>query len=133
MRKKDKQEIMLFADGKPVGHSKDVRMSHVPTEPNGDTETYHNMSEKQCYSISFDMKASEEAKDYFLRMVEEHKEKIDAIRERIESLFKEFCQIGSDLDKEKTNEAYHQLLTLFSIGYRLGWNDYYHLNKEIGK
>ena len=133
MKEKDNQEMTLFVDGKPVGYSKVVKVNGLSTEDDAKEQTFRNMSDKKCYTMSFEAKVSEETKDFFTRMMEEMKDKETAIRERIETLFNEKCQSGSDLDKEKTNEAYKQLLLLFSIGYKLGWNDYYQLNKEAEK
>ena len=130
MKEKDNQELRLFVDGKQVGYSKEAKINGLSTEPNSDAETFRNMIDKKCYTMSFEAKVSEETKDFFTRMMEEMKDKETAIRERIETLFNEKCQFGSDLDKKETDKAYMQLLTLFSIGYKLGWNDYYHLNNK---
>ena len=57
------------------------------------------------------------------------KDKEAAIRERIEQLFGEYIQI----DGEKRDETYQQVLKVFAIGYQLGWNDQYSINTKGGK
>lgn len=83
------------------------------------------MAEKECHTMSFSVEASEDTMSFFRRMADELKQKEDAINERIESLFSEFCQLGG----EKADEAYEKVLQLFSLGYKLGWNDNFNLNK----
>ena len=75
------------------------------------------------------METNEEGKAYFDRMLREMKDKETAIRERIEQLFGEYIQIGG----EKRDEAYQQVLKVFAIGYKLGWNDQYSINTKGGK
>ena len=71
-------------------------------------------------TISFDIQCDEKAMDFFTRMQEEHMEAKKAMQARIKSLFDEF--IGVE-DKTTAQQAYNQVLTCFSIGYQLGWND----------
>lgn len=71
-------------------------------------------------SISFDIPCDEKTMDFFNRMKEEHMESEKAIKARIKQLFDEF--IGVE-DKTTAQQAYNQVLTCFSIGYQLGWND----------
>lgn len=130
MKEKDNQEMTLFVDGKPVGYSKVVKANGLPTEDDANKQTFRNMSDKKCNTMSFKVEVSEETKDFFTRMFREHKEKSEAIQERIETLFNEKFQLNSDLDKKETDEVYMRLLAIFSIGYKLGWNDYYHLNNK---
>ena len=80
-------------------------------------------------TLSFRMETNEEGKAYFDRMLREMKDKETAIRERIEQLFGEYVQIGG----EKRDEAYQQVLKVFAIGYKLGWNDQYSINTKGGK
>ena len=80
-------------------------------------------------TLSFRMDTNEEGKAYFDRMLREMKDKETAIRERIEQLFGEYVQIGG----EKRDEAYRQVLQVFAIGYKLGWNDQYSINTKGGK
>lgn len=80
-------------------------------------------------TLSFRMETNEEGKAYFDRMLREMKDKETAIRERIEQLFGEYIQIGG----EKRDEAYQQVLKVFAIGYKLGWNDQYSINTKGGK
>lgn len=80
-------------------------------------------------TLSFNMEENEEGRAYFERMQKEMKDKETAIRERIEQLFGEYVAT----DGEKKDEAYHQLLKLFAIGYQLGWNDRHSLDKKEGK
>lgn len=80
-------------------------------------------------TLSFRMETNEEGKAYFDRMLREKKDKETAIRERIEQLFGEYIQI----DGEKRDEAYQQVLKVFAIGYQLGWNDQYSINAKGGK
>ena len=125
MGEKNGSEIMLFADGKKVAYSKNAKVSMADNAE----ETFNprgELKEKHCWSVSFDMQENEEAMVFFQRMQEELKSQTEAFKRRIESLFNEYVGIGG----EKRDEAYSQLLTLFSIGYRLGWNDLQNLNKE---
>ena len=80
-------------------------------------------------TLSFRMETNEEGRAYFDRMLREMKDKETAIRERIEQLFGEYIQIGG----EKRDEAYQQVLKVFAIGYKLGWNDQYSINTKGGK
>ena len=80
-------------------------------------------------TLSFRMETNEEGKAYFDRMLREMKDKETAIRERIEQLFGEYIQIGG----EKRDEAYQQVLKVFAIGYKLGWNGQYSINTKGGK
>lgn len=77
-------------------------------------------------NLSFKMETNEEGKAYFDRMLQEMKDRETAIRERIEQLFGEYIQI----DGEKRDEAYRQVLQVFAIGYQLGWNDQYSINTK---
>lgn len=80
-------------------------------------------------TLSFRMETNEEGKAYFDRMLREMKDKETAIRERIEQLFGEYVQING----EKRDKAYQQVLQVFAIGYQLGWNDQYSINTKGGK
>ena len=80
-------------------------------------------------TLSFRMDTNEEGKAYFDRMLREMKDKETAIRERIEQLFGEYVQIGG----EKRDEAYQQVLQVFAIGYKLGWNDQFSISTKGGK
>ena len=71
-------------------------------------------------SISFDIPCDEKTMDFFNRMQEEHVEAQKAIQQRIKQLFDEF--IGVE-DKTTEQKAYQQVMTVFGIGYQLGWND----------
>ena len=58
--------------------------------------------------------------DFFKRMQEDHVETEKAIQQRIKQLFDEF--IGVE-DRTTAQKAYQQVMTVFGIGYQLGWND----------
>ena len=75
------------------------------------------------YSVSFDVKMSEEANAFFERQMNKLKEKEESFKERIMQLFKEHVLI----DGEAPEAVVNQVLTVFSIGYQCGWNDYYSL------
>jgi len=78
-------------------------------------------------SITFDIECNEEARDFFKSIYAEHIEIEKAIKERIKQLFEEFVEVGGQGDKDF---AYKQFLTLFGIGYQLGWNDYKNIIKS---
>jgi len=87
-------------------------------------------NEQENKSITFDVKMSEDANAFFERQMNELKEKEESFRERIRQLFKENVLI----DCEAPEAVVNQVLTVFSIGYQCGWNDYYSLNeKEEGQ
>ena len=77
-------------------------------------------------SFTFDMEPNEEAKAFFERMNKEYKEREAAFKERIKQLFDEHIGVGG----EKADEAYKQILQVFTIGYQCGWSDLYSLSKK---
>ena len=79
-------------------------------------------------TLSFLMETNEESKAYFDRMLREMKDKETSIRERIEQLFGEYIQIGG----EERDEVYQEVLQVFAIGYKLGWNDHYSISTKGG-
>ena len=77
-------------------------------------------------SLSFDIPVDEQTVEFFKRMYDEQVEQTQAARNRIRQLFDEF--IGVE-DKTTEQNAYSQILKIFSIGYQLGWNDQHNLAK----
>lgn len=74
-------------------------------------------------TISFGITTTEEARDFFGRMKSEHVELLkDAVEKRIQQVFNEHIVIEGK-EKEIFSEAYEQVLEVFSIGYKCGWND----------
>lgn len=73
-------------------------------------------------SMSFGIttESNEKVLDFFKRFEKEHVTFEKAIAERIEHLFNNHV----DVSGAEKDAAYQQLLKLFSIGYKLGWNDY---------
>ena len=83
-------------------------------------------NDKGNVSVSFDMEPNEEATAFFMRMLDESKEREEAFRERIKQLFDEYVGVGG----EKADEAYKMVFQVFAIGYQCGWSDYYSLRKQ---
>lgn len=82
-------------------------------------------------SITFNMPVNEKTRDFFNRMIEEQKQQEEAIKERLTQLFDEFFEV-----KTNNDEKIACFKQVFSIGYQLGWNDYYnlvHTTKISGK
>lgn len=73
----------------------------------------------QNTSISFEIPVDEKTRDFFNRMIEEHKQQKEAVKERIAQLFDEYFEVSTNNEE---NIAY--LKQVFAIGYQLGWNDY---------
>lgn len=71
-------------------------------------------------SISFNIQCDEKTMDFFKRMQEEYMESEKAVKARIKQLFDEFICVE---DKTTEQKAYQQVITIFGIGYQLGWND----------
>ena len=71
------------------------------------------------YSMSFDLKADEEAVEFFNKTMKELQDSEEALKSRIKQLFDEFISIGG----EKREEGYKEILNVFALGYGLGWND----------
>ena len=87
-------------------------------------------------SVSFEMPTDEKMLDFMKRMEKEHEDIQRAVYERIKQLFHKFVEVEfkTPHSKEETDEATRQLLTLFSIGYKLGWNDHKEVSeKEVNK
>lgn len=83
-------------------------------------------NDPKSMSMTFKVEANEESVAFFQRMQREWKEREDAFKERIKQLFDENIGVGGD----KAEEAYNQVLQVFSIGYQHGWNDLYSLHKD---
>lgn len=77
------------------------------------------------WSVTFQMEADEKAKEFFERMIKEHKDLEAAANERITQLFHEFVTLEGP-----AKFAYEKLFWLFSVGYQLGWNDCHRINEE---
>ena len=84
-------------------------------------------NDKENMSVSFKVEPNEEAKAFFERMHKEMTEREEAFKKRIKQLFDEEIGVKGD----KADEAYKQILQVFTIGYQHGWNDLYSLlNKK---
>jgi predicted solute-binding protein len=86
-------------------------------------------NDKGSLTCSFSVSANEDTQAFFERMKKEFKEREESFKERIRQLFDEHIGIGG----EKAEEAYYQVLQVFTLGYQCGWNDYYSLNKQHNK
>lgn len=75
------------------------------------------------WSVSFDIAATEDAKEFFGKIMNDARELQDAVEERIRQLFSEHIGI-SGKDEETFEDACKQILEVFSIGYKCGWNDF---------
>lgn len=82
-------------------------------------------NDKENMSVSFRVEPNEEAKAFFERMQKELTEREEAFKKRIKQLFDEEIGVGGD----KADEAYKQILQVFTIGYQHRWNDLYSLHK----
>ena len=83
-------------------------------------------NDKKSWTLTFEMQPNEQMADFVNRMNEQMKKREEAMIERIKQLFDEHIKVGG----EKKDEAYCQILQIFSIGYQCGWNDHYQLFKE---
>ena len=77
-------------------------------------------------SLSFDIPVNEKTADFFKRMYDERVAQEQAAMNRIRQLFDEFIGV---VDKTTDQNAYAQVLKVFSIGYQLGWNDQHNIAK----
>ena len=110
------QKLMKAIYGKPI---EDM----TPEEKREAYEKAKRIEERLKFpnkTISFDIPVDEKAVDFFKRMQEEMMDNEKAIRARIKQLFDEF--IGVE-DRTTAQKAYQQVMTVFGIGYQLGWND----------
>lgn len=90
------------------------------------------MSKKKPFpdsTISFDLECNEDTIAFLRRQFKKSREIEEAIHERITQLFDEFVDVGG----HRKSDGYKELLKLFAIGYQLGWNDLYNINKENRK
>ena len=76
-------------------------------------------NDKGNISVTFDVKPDEKMQAFIERMQKEHVEREEAFRKRIKQLFDE--HIG--IEGPKKDEAYRQVLNVFSLGYQCGWSD----------
>lgn len=77
-------------------------------------------------SMMFDIPCDEQTAEFFKRMYDEHVAQEQAATNRIRQLFDEFIGV---VDKTTDQNAYAQVLKVFSIGYQLGWNDQHNIAK----
>jgi len=78
------------------------------------------MEKNNNWTFSFNVEPSEEIKDFALRMLSEHKEFEEAVRNRIKQLFDEHVIVEGEL----AEAGYIDVLNVFAVGYQLGWNDH---------
>lgn len=83
----------------------------------------------QNVSITFDVKADENAVDFFNRFTKEIGDFEKAIDERMRQLFDELVSEGV----EEKGEGYLFARSLFMSGYQHGWNDHFDLTFEKTK
>lgn len=69
--------------------------------------------------VCFELPVNEHTIAFFKRMHNEHVELEQAFMNRIKQLFDEHIEIGG----EDGGKAYNDLIRLFALGYRLGWNE----------
>lgn len=81
------------------------------------------------YSMSFDLKANEDALDFFKREMKKLEDTEKAVNARMKQLFDEYICVGG----EKKDEAYNQIFKVFMIGYGHGWNDRLALDEQRTK
>ena len=86
-----------------------------------------NWNDKENMTLSFKVEPNEEAKVFFERMQKELTEREEAFKKRAKQLFDEKIKVGGD----KADEAYNQILQVFTIGYQHGWNDLYSLHESF--
>lgn len=78
-----------------------------------------NWNDEKNISLTFDVKADEQMRDFVDRMRKEHVEREEAFRQRIKQLFDEEIDVGG----KNKGAAYQQVLQVFFLGYQHGWND----------
>lgn len=83
-------------------------------------------NDKKNLEMTFKVEPNEEAKAFFERMLKESTELEESFKKRIKQLFDEEIEVGG----VKADEAYKQILQVFTIGYQHGWNDHYSLYKD---
>ena len=86
-----------------------------------------NWNDKENMTLSFKVEPNEEAKAFFERMQKELAEREEAFKKRAKQLFDEKIKMEGD----KADEAYNQILQVFTIGYQHGWNDLYSLHESF--
>lgn len=120
MGEMEESKVMLYHDGKPVGMAKDAKVT-MKVEGKECESIFTNPT---SFNMSFKAEASEETMDFFRRMQAELETFEKAIDKRIEQLMDEHVGVDdTSNDTSKGNEFYKQLLALFGLGYKLGWND----------
>lgn len=86
------------------------------------------MSKGFEYNFTFDVEATPELAEFVRKMQEDAKKREMAIQQRISDLFCEYCKI--EVNSKEDVEVLNELMTLFSIGYKLGFNDSYLINNK---
>lgn len=76
----------------------------------------------------FDIKMTEDIKDYIIRLSAELKSHEEVMKKRIEQQFRDHVTLN--INKTIPKDVYDKALAIFNIGYQLGWNDYFNLTKE---
>ena len=74
---------------------------------------------KTEWSVSFDLPVDEKMKEFIDKMDKEHKEIEDVFTARIKKLFEKHVELD-----EAASLGYDKFLSLFRLGYGLGWNDH---------
>lgn len=120
MGEMEKSKVTLYHDGKPVDMATDAKVTLKAEERESD----NIFTNPTSFSMSFKAEASEETMDFFRRMQDELATFEKAIDKRIEQLMDEHVGVDdTSNDTSKGDKAYEQLLALFGLGYKLGWND----------
>ena len=80
---------------------------------------------KPEWSVSFDIPVDEKMKEFIDKMDKEHKEAEDVFTARIKKLFEEYIELDG-----AAILGYDKFLSLFRLGYGLGWNDHFDMLKD---
>ena len=80
---------------------------------------------KTEWSVSFDLPVDEKMKEFIDKMDKEHKEVEDVFTARIKKLFEQYVELN-----EAASLGYDKFLSLFRLGYELGWNDHSDMLKD---
>ena len=97
-----------------------------------------NWKNKSSHSMSFQLKADEDAVEFFNREMKELEDFENAIHARMKQLFDRLVSFGDSIKSEEVKDAYKMCFKLFMLGYKYGWNDrkelddsFYELLKQI--
>lgn len=84
-----------------------------------------HVKDHKSSSMSFSFDAGESIVDFLNRQMKEHQDLEKAVKARIEQLFDKY----SDMGENEKSKAYYQILSVFTLGYGLWWNDCKDMNE----